>query len=40
VALALVCPKDGRDFRAFINNREYVQKVIDSLEQAKFPANG
>ena len=32
VALVLVCPKGGRDFRAFINNREYVRRVIDSLE--------
>ena len=32
VALVLVCPRDGRDFRAFINNREYVRRVLDSLE--------
>ena len=35
VALVLVCPKDGRDFRAFINNREYIQGVFDSLEISK-----
>ena len=32
VALVLACPRDGRDFRAFINNREYVRRVMDSLE--------
>ena len=32
VALVLACPRDGRDFRAFINNREYVRRVLDSLE--------
>ncbi len=35
VALVLVCPKDGRDFRAFINNREYIREVFDSLERSK-----
>ena len=34
VALVLACPRDGRDFRAFINNREYVRRVLDSLETA------
>ena len=32
VALVFVCPRDGRDFRAFINNREYVRRVLDSSE--------
>ena len=32
VALVLVCPKDGRDFRAFINNQDYIQRVLASLE--------
>ena len=32
VALVLACPRDGRDFRAFINNRDYVRRVLDSLE--------
>ena len=31
-ALVLVCPRDGRDFRAFTNNREYIREVFDSLE--------
>jgi hypothetical protein len=35
VALVLFCPRDGRDFRAFINNREYIQRVMDSLEASK-----
>ena len=35
VALVLVCPKDGRDFRAFINNKEYIREVFDSLEMSK-----
>lgn len=34
VALVLACPRDGRDFRAFINNREYVRRVLDSLESS------
>ena len=32
LALVLVCSRDGRDFRAFINNKDYIQKVLDSLE--------
>ena len=32
VALVFACPRDGRDFRAFINNRDYVRKVMDSLK--------
>ena len=32
VAIVLACPSDGRDFRAFINNRDYVRRVLDSLE--------
>ena len=32
VALVLVCPRNGRDFRAFINDRDYVRRVMDSLE--------
>ena len=35
VALVLVCLRDGRDFRAFINNKEYIQEVFDSLETSK-----
>ena len=33
VALVLVCSASGRDFRAFINNKTYVRKVLDSLEE-------
>ena len=32
VSLSLSCPKDGRDFRAFINNPAFVRRVLDSLE--------
>ena len=28
----LICPVNGRHFRAFINDQEYVRKVIDRLE--------
>ena len=35
VSLVLVCPKDGRDFRAFINNQDYIREVFDSLEMSK-----
>ena len=31
VALVLVCPEDGRHFRAFINDPTYVRKVLDML---------
>lgn len=34
VALVFACPRDGRDFRAFINNKEYVRRVMDSIESA------
>lgn len=30
--LMLVCTKDGRHFRAFINDQPYVRKVLDGLE--------
>ena len=40
VALVLVCPKDGRDFRAFINNREYVRRVMDSIDASRAQATG
>ena len=30
--LMLVCSQDGRHFRAFINDREYVDKVLARLE--------
>ena len=35
VALVLVCPRDGSDFGAFINNQEYIREVFDSLEMSK-----
>jgi hypothetical protein len=28
--IMLVCPKDGRHFRAFITDQSYVKKVLDS----------
>ena len=28
----LMCGKDGRHFRAFINDREYVRQVIHKIE--------
>jgi hypothetical protein len=28
----LICSKDGRHFRAFINDGSYVRRVIDHLE--------
>ena len=30
--LMLVCSQDGRHFRGFINDRGYVDKVLDRLE--------
>ena len=30
--LMAVCPKDGRHIRAFINDQEYVRKVLDRAE--------
>ena len=39
--LMLVCPGDGRHFRGFINDREYVSKVLARLEgQAPAPGGG
>ena len=32
VALVLVCSASGKDFRAFINNKDYVRRVLGSLE--------
>ena len=28
----LICSKDGRHFRAFINDQEYVSRVLESAE--------
>ena len=33
--LMLVCVRDGRHFRGFINDREYVDKVLARLEGHK-----
>ena len=30
--LMAVCPKDGRHIRAFINDQDYVRKVLDRAE--------
>ena len=31
--LMLVCPTDGRHFRGFINDREFVRQVMQRAEQ-------
>ena len=28
----LICSRDGRHFRAFINDQEYVSRVLESAE--------
>ena len=38
--ISLVCPKDGRHFRAFINDQQYVKGVLKLSEsQAHSPGN-
>ena len=32
VFLSLICPRDPRDFRAFIHDQAFVRRVLDSLE--------
>ena len=32
-SVMLVCPTDGRHFRAFITDQAYVRKVLDQLEE-------
>ena len=32
VSIMLVCARDGRHFRGFIADREYVKQVLDLLE--------
>ena len=32
---ALSCPVDGRHFRGFITDRDYVARFVDQLEDAK-----
>ena len=29
----MICPEDGRHFRAFINDQEYVSKVLKRVEE-------
>ena len=29
----LICSRDGRHFRAFINDQEYVSRVLESAEE-------
>ena len=29
----LICSKDGRHFRAFINDQEYVSRILESVEE-------
>ena len=29
----MICPKDGRHFRAFINDQEYVSQVLKRVEE-------
>jgi hypothetical protein len=30
--IMLICPQDGRHFRAFINDQAYVRQVLEKLE--------
>ncbi len=32
VFLSMICPRDPRDFRAFIHDQAFVRRVLDSLE--------
>ena len=36
----LVCAIDGRHFRGFITDREYVRRVLDRLEVVQTPLGG
>ena len=31
-SLSLICPRDPRDFRAFIHDQAFVRRVLDSLD--------
>ncbi len=31
-SLSLICPRDPRDFRAFIHDQAFVRRVVDSLD--------
>lgn len=33
IFLMLVCPEDGAHFRAFINDRDYVGKVVKGMQE-------
>ncbi len=30
----MICPRDGRHFRAFINDKAYVEKVLEGVENS------
>jgi len=34
-SLMMKCPRDGRHFRGFICDRDYLQRLLERLEQAK-----
>jgi hypothetical protein len=36
----LICAKDGRHFRGFINHRPYVEQVLNNLENNQQSDNG
>ena len=38
--IMLICSRDGRHFRAFINHRPYVQQVLDRLESSQSQPGG
>ena len=31
-SIMLICPADGRHFRGFINDRDYVSRAIENIE--------
>lgn len=33
--LMLVCPIDGRHFRGFINDEDYIGRIFDALDSAR-----
>ena len=38
-SLMLKCPRDGRHFRGFICDRNYLQQLLERIEQAQKPAH-
>ena len=38
--IMLVCPKDGRHFRAFISDKEYIRKILDAKGGSKVKGMG